>query len=82
MVTENMVSSLPKVIPLDGVCKGCVLEKHHQASFDSGNVQCASNPLELVHGDLCCVNKPLLVGERYVLTNIDDVSYYTWVYFL
>ena len=41
-----------------------------------------SNPLELVHSDICCINKPSLVGVRYVLTFIDDLSYYTWVYFL
>ena len=29
MVTQDMVSILPKLLPFDGVCKGCVLGKHH-----------------------------------------------------
>lgn len=59
MVTQNMVVNLPKVLPPDGVCKGCVLGKHHQAPFDSGNAWHALSLLELVHSDLCCINKPL-----------------------
>ena len=43
---------------------------------------CALNPLELVHSDLCYINKPSLVGARYVLTFINDLSCFTWVYFL
>jgi hypothetical protein len=34
METQNMVVGLPKVFPPEGVCKGCVLGKHHQAPFD------------------------------------------------
>ena len=76
MVTQNMVVGLPKVLPPNGVCKGCVLGKHHQAPFDSRNAWHASNLLELVHSDLCCINKPSLIGARYVLTFIDDLSRY------
>jgi hypothetical protein len=36
MSTQNMVVGLPKVLPPDGVCRGCVLGKHHQVPFDSG----------------------------------------------
>ena len=82
MVTQNMVVGLPKVLPPDEVCKGCVLGKHHQAPFDFGNAWHASNLLELLHNDLCYINKPPLVGASYVLTFIDDLSHYTWVYFL
>ena len=82
MVTQNMVVGLPKVLPPDGVCKGCVLRKNHRAPFEYGNAWLASNPLSLVHSDLCCINKPSLAGVRYVLTFIDDVSHYTQVYFL
>ena len=31
---ENMVTGLPLVSCKDGVCSGCVLEKHHRDSFD------------------------------------------------
>jgi hypothetical protein len=82
MVTQNMVVGLPKVLPPDGVCKGCVLGKHHQAPFDYGNAWPASNLFELVHSELCCINKPSLAGAGYVFTFIDDLSHYNWVYFL
>ena len=77
-----MVPSLPKVFPPDGVCKGCVLGKNHKVPFDSRNAWCESNPLELVHSDLCYINKPSLASARYVLTFIDDLSHYSWVYVL
>jgi hypothetical protein len=82
MVTQNMVVGLPKVLPPDGVYRGCVLGKHHQAPFDSGKAWCAHNPLELVHNDLCCINNPSLAGVKYILTFIDDLSRFTWIYFL
>ena len=82
MVTHNTVAGLTKVLPPDGVCKVYVLGKHHQASFDFGNAWHMSNPLELVHSDLCCINKPSLAGARYVITFIDHLSCYTWVYLL
>lgn len=82
MVTQRMVVGLPKVRPPDVVCKGCVPGKHHWEPFNSGNAWCASNPLELVHYDHCCINKPPLIGVRYILTFIDDLFHYTWVYFL
>lgn len=77
-----MVAGLPKVLPPNGLCKGCVLGMHHWARFDSRNAWHASNPLELVHSDLFYINNPSLVGANYVLTFIDDLTHYTWVYFM
>ena len=82
MVTQNIVVGLPKVIPPAGVCKGCVLGKHHQEPYKYENAWCVSSLLELVHSVLDCINKPSLVGARYVLTFIDYLSCYTWVCFL
>jgi hypothetical protein len=59
-----------------------VLGKNHQETFDPGNAWHALNPLDLVHGDLCCIIYPSLEGARCVLIFIDDLSCYTWVYFL
>ena len=77
-----MVVGIPKVLPPNGVCKGCVLGKNHQEPFDSRNAWCASNLFELVHSDLRYIKKPSLLGVRYVLIFIDDLSCYTCVYFL
>ena len=78
-----MVTGLPMVSFQDGVCSGCVLEKHHQDSFDKHGSWNTSTPLQIVHSDLC---GPLLVvsfsGYKYFLTFIDDFSRHTWVYFL
>jgi hypothetical protein len=38
--------------------------------------------LELVHNDLSCINLPSLVDARYILTFIDDLSRFTWVFFV
>jgi hypothetical protein len=63
---------------VEDVCLG----KHHQTPFNSGKAWQAQNPLELIHNDLCCINQPSLVGAKYILTFIDDLSRFTWVYFL
>jgi hypothetical protein len=84
MTTQNMVVGLPKSPPPtpDGVYRGCVLGKHHQAPFESGKVWKAQNLLELVHSDICCINIPSLACERYIFNFIDDMSRFTSVYFL
>jgi hypothetical protein len=82
METQKMIVGLPNFFPHEGVCKSCVLGKHHQAPFESGKVWRAQNLLELVHSDVCYINIPSLAGARYILTFIDDLSHFTWVYFL
>ena len=64
-------------------CPGCVLNKHHQDSFEKHASWHTSAPLQLVHSDLC---GPLptvaFSGFKYFLTFIYDYSRRTWVYFL
>ena len=78
-----MVIGLQMVSCRDGVCSGCVLEKHHQDNFDKRASWHASIPLEIVLSDLC---GPLpfasFSGFKYFLTFIDDYSRCTWFYFL
>jgi hypothetical protein len=40
--------------------------------FEIGKSWREKTQLELVHSDLCSMNKPFLAGARYVLTFIDD----------
>jgi hypothetical protein len=77
-----MVVGLPKVLPPEGVYRGCVYGKHHQTPFNFGQVWKEKNPLELNHSDVRCINQPSLVGAKYILTFIDDLSRFTWAYFL
>ena len=81
MVTHNMVADLPKIIPLDRVCRVSMLGNHHHVAFDSRKVGHAENCLELVPNDLCCMKKPSLAGAKYILSFIDDFSRFTWVSF-
>jgi hypothetical protein len=82
MTTHNMVDGIPKVIPPNGVYKGCVVGKNHQVPFDSSKAWRAQNLLEMVQNDLCCINLPPLAGVRHIFTFIDDLSCFTRVYLL
>ena len=77
-----MVVRLPNYFPLGGVCKGYMHGNHPHEPFDYGKAWRAPNPLELVHNDIFCINLPSLVGARYIFTFIDDLSHFTWVYFM
>jgi hypothetical protein len=47
-----MVTGLPLVSCIDGVCAGCVLDKQNWDNFDKCASWHASTPLQLVHSDL------------------------------
>jgi transposase InsO family protein len=78
-----MVTGLPLVSCRDGVCVGCVIDKHHWDSFDKRASWNASGPLQLVHSDLCGpLYSPYFSRCKYFLTFIDNFYRRTWVYFL
>jgi hypothetical protein len=67
----------------DGVCSSYVLDKHHRDNFDKRASWHASDPLQLIHSDLCSpLSYPSLFGCKYFLNFIDGFSRRTWVYFL
>ena len=73
----------PNINLSKGVCEGCVLGKHPREKFDIGKTHTSSSPLDLIHSDLIGpFPHPSIKKERYVLTFIDDFSWYTWVYLL
>jgi transposase InsO family protein len=83
LCNQQMVTGLPLVSCRDGVCAGCVLDKHHWDSFDKRASWHASGPLQLVHNDLCCpVSSPSFSGCKYFLTFIAEFSRHTWLYLL
>jgi hypothetical protein len=70
-----MVTRFPLISCRDGVFAGCVLDKHHQDSFDKRASWHASGPLQLVHSDLCGpLSSPSFSGCKYFLTFIGDFS--------
>jgi hypothetical protein len=83
LCNQQMVTGLPLVSCRDGVCVGCVLDKHHRDSFEKRASWHASGPLQLVHSDLCGpLYSPCFSGCKYFLTFIDGFSRRTWVYFI
>ena len=58
----------------DALCEPCVKAKHHKISRGPSNTN-TSNPLELVHMDVCGpFQEASLGGSRYLATFVDDYS--------
>ena len=65
-----------------GICESCIGGKQCKSSFSLSTTQ-TSEPLELVHSDLCGkMGKKSLGGAEYFLTFLDDKTHYTLVYAL
>ena len=63
-----------------GFCETCVGGKHHRSRFETSKSH-ATEPLELVHSDVCGkMNEKSIGGAEYFLTFTDDKTRYTWVY--
>ena len=78
-----MVEGLPTIKSSKGICKGCIVDKRHEHKFDRGKEIQYTCILGLIHSDIS-VPMPTtsMSGSRYVLTFIDGLSRFTWVYFL
>jgi hypothetical protein len=78
-----MVDGLPNIHFSKGICEGYVLGKHPQEKFDKEKTHKAYFPLNLIHSDLMGpFPHPSISKLRYVLIFIDDLSHFTWIYFL
>ena len=79
----SMVEGLPIIKSSKGICKICIVGKHPEHKFDQGKASRATCILGLIHSN---ISGPMpttsMSGSRYVLTFIDDLSRFTWVYFL
>jgi hypothetical protein len=65
------------------VCEGCIEGKQHHKPFPSDGGMRATNPLEIVHSDVCGpMRTTSLGGARYFVTYIDNFSRKVWVYLL
>ena len=62
-------------------CKACTQGKLHRCSFPTRGATRASEPLGLVHSDLCRkINTKSCSGAECFLTFKDDKTRYVWVY--
>ena len=83
LAKKEMDTRLPLLDNSDRVCEACILGKHHRDSFPAGMSRRATQPLVLVHSDICGPMEAISHGgNRYFLTFIDDYSRKTWLYFL
>jgi len=65
------------------VCDACARGKHVKSSFKPKKDVSTSNPLELLHMDLCGpMRVPSRGGKRYIFVIVDDYSRFTWTLFL
>ena len=80
---KEMVNGLPRIEAVGAVCEGCMYGKQSKRSFPVGQSWRATEPLELVHADLCGpMRTESLGGSKYFLLFVDDYSRMSWVYFL
>jgi hypothetical protein len=75
MGREGLVRDLPILSQVDQICEACLAGKHRRTPFPHQALQRATEPLELVHEDLCLPITPATPsGNRYFLLLVDDYS--------
>jgi len=83
-VSKDLVVGLPSIkYNDDKVCDTCAKGKQTRISFKAKKYVSASQPLELLHGDLCGpMRTTSRGGKRYVFVIVDNYSCFTWTLFL
>ena len=80
LVDKGMVTGMAEVNDI-GFCEACVQGKLHASPVPTGQGTRAKLPLELIHSD---VMGPMATtsreGYRYVVTFIDDLTRFAWMY--
>ena len=79
---RKMVRGLPILRANSKLCTDCVVEKQHRDPFPKKSSWRASQPLQLVHSDICGLITPESNShKRYIITFIDH-SRKMWTYLL
>ncbi|KAI3752793.1 hypothetical protein L2E82_24830 [Cichorium intybus] len=84
LIANDLVRGLP-LLKLDNetLCAACEGGKLSKSSHKSIPESSVSEPLELLHIDLCGPAKTQSIkGKKYILVIIDGYSRFTWVFFL
>ena len=83
LIKGDLVSGMKSKSSEFNRCEPCILGKMKRASFPKKSESSTTQPLELVHTDVCGpLEVPSHGGSRYFLSFTDDFSRYTVVYFL
>ena len=80
---SKVVRGLPYLkIDNEGTCKGCARGKNIKNPFPKSETK-TKGTLKLIHSDVCDHTPSIsLSGYEYCVSNIDDYSKMTWIYFL
>ncbi|KAL4301681.1 hypothetical protein GQ457_10G015230 [Hibiscus cannabinus] len=80
---KKMVNGILTISHPNQLFEACLLGKHARSSFPKEATSRATEPLQLVHTDVCGpINPPSFGKNIYFLLFIDDYNRKTWVYFL
>lgn len=80
---KDMVHGLPKFPASTVTCVDCLNRKQTRNSIPKQCSWRSTQPLELVHSDICGPISPISnSGKRYFLSFIDDYSRKAWAYLL
>ncbi|EEC81933.1 hypothetical protein OsI_25798 [Oryza sativa Indica Group] len=83
MGREALVRGLPVLSQVEQVCEACLAGKQRRAPFPQQALHRATEPLALLHGDLCGPVMPATPsGNRYFPLLVDDYSRYMWLVLL
>jgi hypothetical protein len=80
MAREELVRGLPLLSQVEQLCEACLAGKHRRTPFPQKAQARSTEPLQLLHGDLCGPITPAtLSGNWYFLLLVDYYSLYMWV---
>ena len=83
LMKDDMVVGMNTTDEKDTVCEGCIMGKQHRTKYPKGKAQCATEPFELVHSDVCgSMSVNSIGGSRYFVTFTDEYTRYTYIYFV
>jgi hypothetical protein len=65
------------------LCEACIKGKQHRVAFPNKGGRRATEPLEIIHSDVCGpMRTTFMGGARYFVIFIDDFSWHVWLYVL
>ncbi|KAD4384336.1 hypothetical protein E3N88_24504 [Mikania micrantha] len=77
---KKMAEGIPLIDHHSQLCDACLVGKQRSSSLPSKASYRASQPLELIHADLCGPITPSTpAGNKYFLLLVDDFSRFMWI---